>query len=235
MKVKCIKGTTKLVKGSIYEVARLNNLATGYNNIYLVGFGNYTPKNFTQLDGSPLPQITWVRQQPVDTTMLKPELINVGDILVCKSEQYVHFTKGSKYKVAEIQKVARPNYGTVLTGTVYYKYKIKFEGYNRFIEPNAWSFRMLAIDESRDLSLNSMFGEEVDLSVDVKTRKLDTVVDKNKTLIETLAKAICDRNRHDLSVIEWASQKSSRNLKVKPEDYKDLMNLTLEEILKMID
>lgn len=237
MQVRCKKGSTKLVAGQIYEVRRLTNDSTNKRkSISIDGFGNYSPKNFTMPDGSILPTINWNKPYVANTqARLDPAKIAVGDILVCMSDRYVHLMKGGKYKVSDVRKKEMKN---SYNNSTYYKYSIKFDGYGRYLEPNGWSFRALAVDESRDLNLTSMFmpeGEEIDLKINTKIRKIDVAENKNKILVEALAKAICDRNRHKLDVIDWTCSQSSKVLKITREDFKELLDMPLSEILKLID
>jgi hypothetical protein len=64
------------------------------------------------------------------------------------------------------------------------------------------------------------------------TRKFDHVDNKNKALLEILSKSILDPNRHKLDVIDWACIKSDSKLGVKKEDFSEILNLTLKEILE---
>ena len=54
-------------------------------------------------------------------------------------------------------------------------------------------------------------------------------------LIETLAKSILDKNRHELNVIDWGIEKSGGNFKLTQEDFKHLMDKPLKEIIQMFD
>jgi hypothetical protein len=50
-----------------------------------------------------------------------------------------------------------------------------------------------------------------------------------------LSKSIIDVNRHHLSILDWACQKSGSYLKITPDDYETLLNMPLKDILKIIE
>jgi hypothetical protein len=50
-----------------------------------------------------------------------------------------------------------------------------------------------------------------------------------------LSKSIIDPNRHHLSILDWTCQKSGTNLGITPDDYSDILNMTLKEILEKIE
>ena len=58
---------------------------------------------------------------------------------------------------------------------------------------------------------------------------------KDSFLIEVLAKSIMDRNRHHLSVVEWACEKIGDKMGLVKEDFDSIMNMPLKEILGIID
>jgi hypothetical protein len=86
----------------------------------------------------------------------------------------------------------------------------------------------------RDLTLSQIFDKEENFSVDFK-RKFELKSNKDHLLIQTLAKSINDKNRHDLSVLDWAIKKNGEHLKIKEEDFKDLLDKPLKEILEILD
>jgi hypothetical protein len=53
--------------------------------------------------------------------------------------------------------------------------------------------------------------------------------------MSALSKSIIDPNRHYLSIIDWACQKSGTNLSITPDDYNTLLNMSLKDILNIIE
>lgn len=231
MKVRAIKSTSRIIKGELYDVRSLWN-ATNRNRTAIslkVFSGTLSTSSFTLPDGSPLPNIDWQDAPAVQVQRLKPEEVQVGDVLVCMSDNFVNFVKDGKYKVAEIRKIEQGSTHK------WYKYTMKLEGYNRFIAINSWNFRRLTKDESRDLNLSGVFGEEVNTKVDKSVRKIDQIENRNLTLMTLLSKSILDKNRHKLSIVEWATTMIGKQMKLTPDDYNDLLKMSLEDILKLIN
>ena len=61
------------------------------------------------------------------------------------------------------------------------------------------------------------------------------MINKNLELVKNLSRSIVDENRHHLSIIDWACQKSGTNLGITSDDYSFLMNMTLKDILEKIE
>jgi hypothetical protein len=57
---------------------------------------------------------------------------------------------------------------------------------------------------------------------------------KVKILSALLFTSSLDRNRNNLSVVEWAIQKTGKSYKLTPEDFEPIANLTLKEILELM-
>ncbi len=235
------KGTTKLVKGCRYEVRSLYNSPNSPSRwnrgkIYLKDIGGgYVVGNFTTTDGQPIPSIDW--QAPVVQELrINFEDLKVNDILVCKSDRYSTLLKDAKYRIVDLKVItSKPIPGSRST-YVRTTNKVKFEGCNRYFEYSPWKFRRLNVDEARELHLSTVLDDaEQSFSVDMETRKIDLVDNKNTELVKALAKSILDGYRHELDVIDWACQKSAARLKVSREDYKQLLKMPLKDILKFVE
>lgn len=231
MKVICNKDTKKIIKGLVYNVSVLmNSPSDKYKYIYLDGVGRYSIHNFKMLDGTDIPQISWRKPNNIfekfDASTLK-----VGDIIVCKSDRYKSLQKNGKYKISHINKVEYLNWSKQKA----YYINAKFEGYNRFIKLNQWSFRNLGKDESREIALGSVFGEKQNFTVDKNLRKIDVNPNIEKILVESLSKSILDKNRHHLDIIDWACKKSCKELGMTRDDFKNILNKPLKEILEIIE
>lgn len=227
MKVKSKKDTKKLIKGHVYETDYFNNDPVNksghnrflYRRISIKDRGTFIVDNFTLPDGNPLPGIIYDKREP--KSILKNfNDIKIGDVIICLSDnRFKYLIEGGKYKIESID---------------HSKYSFKLEGYNRYLTWSNWNFRALTTQEMRDLTLSQIFDKEENFSVDFK-RKFELKSNKDHLLIQTLAKSINDKNRHDLSVLDWAIKKNGEHLKIKEEDFKDLLDKPLKEILEILD
>jgi hypothetical protein len=227
MKVKSKKDTKKLIKGHVYETDFFNNDPTNRNyqnrflfkRISIKDRGTFIVDNFTLVDGNPLPSIIYDKREPKSILKNFNDL-KIGDVIVCLSDnRFKYLIEGGKYKIESID---------------HSKYSFKLEGYNRYLTWSNWNFRALTTQEMRDLTLSQIFDKEENFSVDFK-RKFELKSNKDHLLIQTLAKSINDKNRHDLSVLDWAIKKNGEHLKIKEEDFKDLLDKPLKEILEILD
>lgn len=233
------KGTRKIVKGARYEVQRLYNsqgLMGKTGRIYIKGVGGYIVTNFTDTNGNPLPFIDWNGMASQAEKALTFEDLKIGDILVCKSDRYTTLMQNSKYRIADLKIVTKERVGYQGRKYTTTDKRIKFEGCNRHFDFSSWKFRKLGINESRELQLSSVLGDETQsYSVDTTARKIDNFDNKNAELIKALAKSIIDGYRHELDVIDWACQKSAVRLKLTKDDYKHLLKMPLKDILKIVE
>jgi len=237
MKVISKKDSRKLLKGYVYETDFFNNDQTkrttvgghsysySYKRISIKDKGWFNIVDFTTTDGQPLPEIFYdkqVKKEPTKITDLKK-----GDVLVCLSDQrFKYLIKGGKYRIADIR-IRNPS-SNWSSGDV------RLEGYSRWLMWSTWNFRKLSLQESRDLALSQIFDKEENFSVEFK-RKFELKSDKDVVLVETLAKSILDKNRHELDVIDWGIQKNGGHFKLTKEDFNHLMDKPLKEILEMFD
>ena len=98
---------------------------------------------------------------------------------------------------------------------------------------NSWGFRSLTASEQREIALSQVLdGQEPNIIQSQKIRKIDLVQDKNPVLMKALCQSILDPNRHVLSVVDWACQKTADKWNLKPEDFQELLNKPLSEILR---
>lgn len=230
----------KLLKGHRYEVQNLwnagNNQRWVEGKVQLVGFGRYSVDSFTDTNGNSLPKTNYVSTQTQVDRFIKFEDCKEGEILVCNSDHYKTLAKGSMYKIEKLEKIE-----SEVTGFGGRKWKqivtnIKFEGIKRKLKFNGWAFRKLTSEESRDISLGVILtGEEPKIVKTTDIRKIDMVVNKEKSLMEIIAKTIIDENRHHLSIIDWSCQKTGEKMRIKPEDFKNLLDMKLSDILEKIE
>lgn len=230
----------KLLKGHRYEVQQLwnagNNQRWVEGKVQLVGFGRYSVDNFTDTSGSPLPKTNYVSTQPQVERFIKYEDCKVGEILVCNSDHYKTLAKGSMYRIEKLDKVETEVNAWGGNKWVRKEESIKFEGINRKLKFNGWAFRKLTPEETRDISLGSILtGEEPDIVKTTAIRKIDMSVNKERTLMEVIAKTLLDENRHHLTIIEWSCQKTGEKLRIKPDDFKDILDMKLSDILEKIE
>lgn len=230
MKVKCIKGTSRILAGELYNAISLYNNPGDRGRVYIEGFSGFSVDNFTMPDGSPLPKI---RYNPPRLTGIEPSNVKVDDIVICLSDRYTHLLRNGKYRVSEVR---QKEYINRFSKQPYTKYFFKLEGSNRFIEILKYRFRFPNTSESRDIGINEIFDAAPDVSkVDTTTRKIENVSNRYSILTLALFKAATDKNRHKLDAIDWCCNQSSKSLKVKREDFSKLLELPLSEVLKLID
>lgn len=234
MIVVCKKETKRILKGVRYEVIGMWN--SGKNarwvegKLHIKNIGKYSVSNFTDINGNPLPKTDiLLPAQPI--TSIKFEDLKVNDILVCNSDSYKCLAKGAMYRIEKLQVQNL----TTHSGYRHQINHIKFVGINRKLKFSSWRFRKLTKEEMRDMSLKSVFGEETTEVITKKTRKIDLSTNKNLDLIKNLAKSILDENRHHLSVLDWSIKKTGNHLAVNSQDYQEILNMRLEDVLKLID
>lgn len=239
MIVVCKRPTKRLVKGVRYETGSIWN--SGKNQrwqegrVEILDIGIFSVDNFTDDNGNPLPKIDNILpRRPFET--LKFEDVKKGDILVCTSDSYKNLASGCMYEIEELNSKTEQRQGW--NGKTYPRTEqtIKFVGIPRKLKFSGWRFRKLTPQESREISLNSVLhGEEPNITKTKDIRKIDLLANKDLTLMQQLSKSILDPNRHHLSIIDWACQKSGTQLSILPTDFEPYMNLTLKEILEKIE
>jgi len=239
MIVICKKGSTRLVKGLRYEVVAMNNSPTSsYNSVRIKDFGAYSVKNFTTIDGNELPKIDIpLPQNFYRSRLLKPEEVKKGDIIVCTRDTYKTLVQDGMYRIEEItvKSTPRTSYnGTILSPNV--EHFIKLEGVKRKLKFNGWTFRKLTTAEAREMALGQLlFDEETGVITTNDVRKIDLVKNKNLELVRLVSKSILDPNRHGLKILDWGIQQVSKKTEVTSDDYEDLLNMSLKDILELIE
>jgi hypothetical protein len=229
MRVISLKSNTKLLKGVAYDADSFNNTNTGsrwdQHRIRIKfpsgGYGSYLCKNFTDTSGNPLPQINYVNPSLPPVERFDVTTLKANDIVVCNSDRYKYLVKGGKYRISE---VANANTWTA---------QIKLEGYNRNIRFTTWAFRKLSTQETRDIALSQIFNQPENFSVEF-VRKFDKENNKTKILLQSLAKSILDPYRHQYGVLDWTIEKT-RYQDFKKEDFNEIMNMPLSEVLKLYE
>jgi hypothetical protein len=229
----------RLIKGHRYEVQNLWNSGTNQRwvegKVHLVGFGRYSVDSFTDDNGNPLPKINYSSNIIQANISIKFEDCKEGEILICNTDQYKTLTKGAMYKIQSLKSVEFDVNGFNNKYTRVEK-SIKFEGFNRYLKFNGWSFRKLTPVESREISLSSILnGEEPNIIKTKDIRGIDLSLNKYKSLMEIISKTILDNNKHHLSIIDWSCKKTGDKLKIIPEDFNELLNMTLSEILEKLE
>ena len=223
--MKRIKAKTnggKLIKGHTY----VTDFISDYGNCSVsttdgIHIGWLNSEHFTNPDGSEIPRKKYDTRQKTNEVELKE-----GDILVCLSNKKSKvLVKDGKYRIKKV----------IINKHSYWNdaYVI-LEGYTRKLKFNTWDFRKLNTKEARKLTIGQIFDKKEDFSVE-NVRKFEASKDKHKELIEAIAKSIRDHKRHQLSVIDWAIQKTSKEMKFKKGDFDEMLNMNLGDILDMID
>jgi hypothetical protein len=247
MKVICTGNTKRLVKGSTYEVIDLKNINTGGNYFrpYIVIKLNDTTncrlhiRNFKLENGDPLPEINWSSDEwkNSQTEYGQSRISSTNPI---KIGDYVSYTRNSHkglipykiYKVSNVREFQHKSYG----GTTWTELELQVEGSRRFYK--TYSFRKCTPQVTREISLNTLFDEETGvMSVDKSIRKIDTYDDtsKEKLLIKILMSASLDMNRNNMTIIEWACNKTGNQYDVKPDDFNSIITNSLSSILDKLD
>ena len=247
MKVISNKNNNKLVKGATYEVLSVETINTSNSRwfkptITIKGLGKFVSHNFTNVDGTPIGQMTWKsteldvsHRNRVTTRITSAKGLKSGDLVVSERTTKL-FEKGKIYKIMDI--LYREEDAKSYNGSTYKKITqgIKIEGYNRFL--SVYNFRHLTAEERRNISLGSIFNEEVDVkTVDRSTRKIDNVDqnEKDKILITSIFQSILDPHRNNMTIPEWASKRKGKVYGIEVTDFKPLMNKKLSDIIKMFE
>ena len=233
MFIVCKSQSKRLIKGNSYEVECLLN--SGKNRAWLEGkvklkgvSGFFSVNSFTDNSGNPIPKVDIGSIVSNTIQSLKFEDLKVGDILICTTDRYKTLLKDGYYKIESLSSVQR---------TTYYKEnRIKLSGVKRILKFCSWSFRKMTTQELRDANLDELLhNKPVPVFNKPITRKLDHIDNKNKALLEVLSKSILDPNRHKLSIVDWACVKSGDKLGVKKEDFSEILELPLKDILQYFD
>ena len=239
MNVICKRGTKRLIKGHRYTIKNLWNDGSNRGwlegRLEIEGIGKFVVNGFTDTDGNDIPK--WNIIAPVvESKRIEFTDLKVGDILICDHDRYKTMIKGAYYRIEKLESVEYERLSYSGHSRKYTDNYIRFEGVKRRLIYNAWLFRGLSNDELREINLNRVLNnEEPKILGETNIRKLEYLDDIDTALIENLAQAILDKNRHHLSVIEWSSQKTGEKLGIKVEDYDKFRSMTLDEILNYLE
>ena len=217
------------LKGVTYEADSFDNSPPSpgqrwhRNSIYIKNFGWYLCKNFSDTNGKPLPTIKYTSPTSVQRKMdvVDARSLKKNDIIVCKSDKYKYLVKGGKYRIAEVKEANS------------WRAQIKLEGYSRWLSFSTWAFRILSLQESRELALSSIFNQPENFSVEF-VRKFDKEQNQTKVLLESLAKSILDPYRHHYDIVGWTVEKTKYQ-GLKKEDFDTILSLPLADVLKMCE
>ena len=243
MKVKSKVNTKRLVKNSIYEVVKLQNSGSNQSKYYRGRITvrlnddviqSFSVNNFKMEDNSDIPQTDFISDwyklnqiNPYDLRITEKNL-KEGDFVIYLRNSHRSLITNKKYKV---EKINVKSYNSSW-GNTYQEVEIKVEGSSRFYK--AYSFRKCTTEETRDTNLKLVFGEDADLvKVDKSKRKIDifTEEEKQKILLEILFKSAVDKNRNNLSVVDWAISKIGYTFKLNVDDFTELLKKDLNTIL----
>lgn len=234
----CKKPTKRLVKGVRYEVEGLWNdgKSQGWleGQVQIKGIGRFTVNNFVDESGNPLPNIT-ISPNVGNVKRIEWSDLKEGEILVCNSDHYKTLIKGGMYRIENITLIKKDYKDWQGQTRQKTDCRIKFVGISRSLKFNSWSFRSLTPTEQREISLSQVLdGSEPNIIQSSLVRKIDMVLNKEEVLIKIICQAILDPNRHVLSVVDWACQKSGDKWQLNPEDFTELLKKPLHEIIKNV-
>lgn len=245
MKVISLKNTTKLVKGGIYDVLKLQNQNTSTSRYFrprvLIKLNDsqsfwFNVNNFKLENGNDLPETNWV-DSSIDTinysdlrmtSTYKPK---VGEYVVYTANSHKTLNYNSIYKIVDVRTQEKTNYGRTYTW-----FEIKVEGSSRFLR--TYSFRRCSAQELREISLSEVMELPTGVSkVDKSIRNIDKLseTDKQKQIARLFMWSCIDTTRNNLSIIDWACTKLGTKLSVKPTDFEFLNTMTFKEISEIFD
>lgn len=243
MKVICIKNTSVLVKGSVYEVVRLmnsgNRSRSGTICVKLPNGRNLLSRVqlFTNMDGTLLDQKDWEAERPEILYIKDVRLLKKGDVVVCNSDNTKTFEYGKMYKIEDVlYKESSVTYQWSSTPRTVVDQKLKIQGYsNRWLSPRG--FRHCSQQEKRSLSLDNLFEDKIPVITEFKGRKIDKLSKsgKNKIILSVLMSSMLDPNKNNLSTIDWALKKKGKFYDLTEMDISPFLNKKLSEIIKIFD
>lgn len=245
MKVICKRATTKLVKGAVYDVIRLSNVPNGttywraYVTIKVSDTINdtYSVKNFTTVDGKELPAINWEsptlkvvswEERTIDETIKK------GDFVTYASNKSSTFHKGSIYTVTDVN-IEKKSWTTAWSGVTQNHTStsiwIKVEGSTRWMK--SYSFQKVPSEVARNIALQKLLDEKVDIETAGAVRKIDkfSETEKDKVLFRIIAESMLDNSRNNMSIIDWAIHKSGKVYGVTKEDLEPILKKSINKII----
>lgn len=246
MNVICIKPTKRLVKNATYKVASFQNQNTkGYSyfrssiRIYLTddSVQIFPLDSFKPTVGDSFQQINYVSPEyklflDEKDQMKIDKNLKGGDYVVPTNDGLKTLVKGRKYVVKDVRVIDhKSSMGQITWSDI----KIKLEGSERWY--TSWNFRKCTNQESREISLKTLFDEAVDVEkVNKHKRKFDYYSDEEKIsmLLRFVVTSANDRFRNQMDIIDWTVEKTANRYSIKKEDFDSVKNMTLEQILEIL-
>jgi hypothetical protein len=242
MKVLCKRATKQIVKGVIYDVLFLQNQNPGGNNFFHPNIiikindevnSSFSVNNFTQTDGTPLPEINWqvagfTRPNWREGWIDENNLPKAGDYVVYKFKSSKTLVQDKTYKITDVNVIKKGG-----VSYAWYDIFLKIEGSNRWLSSR--TFRKLSTQEARDLHLKEVFDEATGVEkVDKTKRKIDHFegFERDKILITCLLQAMLDKSRNNMTVVEWAANKTGSLYSLTVEDFAPILEKNLTSILE---
>jgi len=237
MYVKCIKSTTKLVKDATYKcMMYFNDNTTNIRyfhptvKIYLTEdlIQSFSLKYFKPIDRENFDTINWISDEykihitEIDQTKIDKNL-KVGDYVIPLHGGYRTIIKGKKYKVSAVKTVSN-------------RVSLRIEGSNRWY--TGYYFRKCSHQESREIQLNDLFDEpKMTIKLNPKKRKIDyfTDIEKKVILLQMICDSVSDRYRNKLDIIDWCIFRKGKDYKLNREDFDQIIDLSVREILSILE
>jgi hypothetical protein len=246
MNVVCIKSSKRLVKNATYRVAYLNNQNTkGYSHftptvrIYLTdnSIQTFPLSSFKPEVGPDFANIQWFCPDHRAELDLKDQMkidkrLKAGDYVVPNYDNLKTLIRGRKYKVKEVNFT---DHKSSLGATTWTDIKIKLEGSQRWYI--GWNFRKCSNQETREISLSSLFDESTGTeTVNKHRRKFDyfTEEEKKVLLLKFVVSASNDRYRNSMDIIDWTIDKTASQYSLNRTDFELISDLKMLEILNLI-
>jgi hypothetical protein len=238
MKAICKTNNIKrLVKGAIYEVHKFSTPLKGTPRVWVDINGSicsFSMSNFKLENGENFPATDWTsdyyKQLSAEYTQTRIDnSIKKGDYVVYRRNSHKNLVINSKYKVTDVREVTHKGYGS----STWTELEIQVEGSNRFYK--RYSFRKCSVQESREISLGEVLGEETGVSkiLGKDERKIDKYDDetKERMLTKILFTASLDPNRNNMTIVQWACNKVGTNLSLIESDFEPIINKSIKSIL----
>jgi len=229
------KGNSKkLIKNHIYKIECLYN--DGTNSGWLEGILEingirFNVNSFIKENGEPLDKINIIKPITKKNELIVFSELKQGDIIVCITDSLKSLAKDKMYIIDNLE--------TIRINTTPRPYSINyiwFKGINRRFIFSNWKFKKLEQEKTREISIESLLNNtSPNFVTNIPKRKIELSDNINKDLITLLAKSILDKNRHSLNVLDWGCQQLGTILSVEKEDYNELLDMKLSDILKLID
>lgn len=230
------KGNSKkLIKNHLYEVQNLYN--DGTNPKWLEGkieINNirYNVNSFTLENGGNVDKINIKNTDTSEkNTHISFSDLKVGDVLICMTDTLKSLLKDKMYVIENLETI-RVN-TTPRPYTINY---VHFKGISKRFIFRICKFRKLDSSKVREIALESVLTDaEPNYITKIPKRKIDLTDNKYMELMNLLSKSILDKSRHHYSILDWACIQLGKNLSVNKDDFNDILDMKVSDILKLID